>query len=88
MSDHLPPTPVVTRDYCPTCEPTVDPVRELVTVFYCGAHAPILLGGADDQVRQSLRSTAVFSCGDETGGVAYQEFCDSIHRPTEATCPP
>lgn len=39
----------ITRDWCPECEPAVDPVRECVVVERCGLHRlaqePV---GADD----------------------------------------
>ena len=39
----------VTRDYCPACEPDVDPTKELVTVSYCSraGHQPTSEGNVD-----------------------------------------
>jgi hypothetical protein len=47
MSDWLPETGVVTRGYCPGCEPDVDPVKELVHESRCEQHQPVI-GGSED----------------------------------------
>lgn len=44
----------VAHEYCPTCEPDVDPTRECVVVSYCHNHDPQLSsrlqGSADNLV--------------------------------------
>lgn len=50
MSDDLAETPVVTRDWCPGCEPDVDPLRALVRESWCGHHIPSQRGVDDDRV--------------------------------------
>ena len=41
---------VVTRRWCPTCEPDVDQVKELVEVYYCCSHVPDSAGEKDGYV--------------------------------------
>lgn len=79
MTPDLPDSPRVTRDWCPGCEPAVDPCRELVELLYCAKHKPLPLGAADDQVRASLREFHPGS-SDESGA-CNPGLCAAIHRP-------
>ncbi len=47
-TDFLADTPVISRIYCPGCEPTTDPTREIVESRYCHFHSPPS-GGLDDE---------------------------------------
>ena len=42
-------TKTITRDYCPACQPEVDPTKELVTVCYCSrvGYQPTSEGNVD-----------------------------------------
>lgn len=41
---------VVGREYCPACEPTTDPLAEVVTVRFCGEHELAYCGTEDGRV--------------------------------------
>ena len=48
MSDYtVPESPMVTRAWCPGCDPDIDPTRELVYTRWCDLHQPGV-GGAED----------------------------------------
>lgn len=51
MSDYLNDSPILSRAYCPTCEPDADPFKEILETRYCGEHDVRPLG-ADDQLVQ------------------------------------
>jgi hypothetical protein len=55
------------RPYCPACQPHADPIRELLVLRWCEAHAPTL-SGPDD--------TAVGSTGEPDGRHDMEE-CDN-----------
>jgi len=42
------------RDWCPGCEPDVDPLRELVFENHCWRHKPSERGSADKQVERIM----------------------------------
>jgi hypothetical protein len=51
VSEYVAEPPGVTRDYCPECEPSSDPLRELLIVRWCHRHTPSEGGTADEQVK-------------------------------------
>ena len=64
------------REYCPGCEPTVDPQTELVSVSWCGVHVPRTVGSADALVNHALD----FQLGSfEVEGIPNAAFCRMIH---------
>ena len=63
------------RPYCPACQPHADPIRELLVLRWCEAHAPTL-NGPDD--------TAVGSTGepdgrDEMAECDNRRWCELFH---------
>lgn len=68
-------TPIVTRAYCPVCEPEADPLKELLEVSYCNlqGHRPTFTGDADMIV-------APISGTGEAGGESNRALCDALHR--------
>ena len=40
-------TPNLSKDWCPVCEPDLDPLKEILSVKYCWAHPPSMIGSAD-----------------------------------------
>lgn len=76
MTDYLTETPVVARAYCPGCEPDADPVREILDVRWCDAHAPTR-EGLDDGV---VTSEAYLSGSAEAGGEVNRRWCELLHR--------
>jgi hypothetical protein len=63
------------RPYCPACQPHADPIRELLVLRWCEAHAPTL-NGPDD--------TAVGSTGepdgrDEVAECDNRRWCELFH---------
>ena len=76
MTDYLPDTPVLSRYYCPPCEPDADVLGEILETRYCGTHEPVREGRADDQVHtQSYMSGSA-----ECGGWDNRMWCDALHR--------
>ncbi len=61
MSEPVAETKAVTRDWCPLCEPEVDPLRELVIEARCGEHRPGTSGPDDSKL-------VGFGCGLSGGG--------------------
>lgn len=75
VTDWLTDTPIVARPYCPTCEPTADPSREILDVRWCGDHAPVTTGDADGEV-----AMAWISGSQEAGGEDNRRWCELVHR--------
>ena len=65
-------TPFEARQYCPTCDPDVDPIQECVVVSYCGNHTP------------SIRGQIEVECDpltyDQAGGANNRAACEFFHR--------
>lgn len=83
MSDYLPDTPVISRDWCPTCEPERDPTQETLEVRHCHHHQPDR-AGLDDQ---AVTSQSYMSGGAEAGGEENRVACDLLHRGVAPTRP-
>jgi hypothetical protein len=64
------------RRYCPGCQPQADPVRELLVLRWCEAHAPTL-DGPDDT---AVRSTGEPGGRDEAAGCDNRRWCDLFHE--------
>ena len=76
MTDYLADSPPVTRQWCPGCEPLIDPVVELVDERRCGLHELDRTGSEDVLVRD-----AGFPSGTaEAGGEPNRAWCDLLHR--------
>jgi hypothetical protein len=78
VDDYLPDSPVVSRSYCPGCEPEADPSKEVLDVRWCERHAPDRDGRDDDAVR----SQQYLSGSAEAGGEENKRWCDFVHRDT------
>ena len=63
------------RPYCPGCRPNADPIRELLVLRWCAAHAPTLNGPADTAVVPN--QTPVWS--DEVAGSDNRRWCELFH---------
>jgi hypothetical protein len=74
-------TPVVTRDYCPVCDPARDPLAELVTAVLCSEHRPTASGTADEIA--AARNQPVYYADPEAGGESNRRWCELFHRPKE-----
>ena len=72
-------TPVMTRSYCPVCEPAADPITDLLEVTYCNllGHRPAFNGDADIAV-EWINGTG------EAGGDPNRAMCDAVHRKVAA----
>ena len=75
MSDWLPDSPIVSRNYCPECEPGADPIQEILEVRYCGTHEPSR-GGIDDS---GIICESYMSGSGEAGGDDNRRWCDILH---------
>ncbi len=74
MSDYLADTPYVGRAFCPTCEPDVDPLAEIVESRYRYLHAPAT-SGADDA---GVRLEPISSGGGEAHGADCRAFANFL----------
>ena len=72
----LPETPNLATDWCPTCEPERDPVREILAVKYCWAHPVSLIGSADCTVAPCEDPS--WHCSGEAGGLHSRLFNDLL----------
>jgi hypothetical protein len=63
--------------YCPTCEPTRDPVAEILSVHYCGYHPPGISGADDGRAKVSPEH---LYGGLDAGGEGNRDFCAFVHR--------
>lgn len=77
MTDFLTDSPVIARSYCPGCEPEADPLREILDVRWCDAHAPPR-DGPDDA---AVTSDAYLSGSAEAGGEVNRRWCEMLHGP-------
>ena len=58
-----PDTPRVPRDWCPECQPEVDPLKECVVIAYCIWH-PVDLKGLDDPLYKGRFGASSINLGD------------------------
>lgn len=76
-SDPIPDTPIVTRAYCPGCEPEADPTQAVLEVRHCAEHSPGW-SGQDDAV---VTNTGAWMSGSgEAGGDDNRRWCEVLHR--------
>jgi len=70
-------TPVVATFYCPGCEPTRDPLKEILSVHWCDEHRPDFEGHDDEQAifRTTLQSTV-----GEAEAETNRPWCELLHR--------
>ncbi len=76
MTDAPAATSRVGRSYCPACEPTADPMREILDIRWCDTHTPARDGLDDGKVHFEV--AAVLSI--EAGGEDNRRWCGLIHR--------
>jgi len=70
---------VVAVLWCPTCEPSRDPLAEVLDLSYCAQHEPGR-GGLEDTA-ESLKVTPYLSGGAECGE-DNAAWCELFHRKT------
>lgn len=75
MTDYAPDTPYLGTRYCPGCEPTRDPTKEILEPAPCGEHGA-MPGTADEEVV----AQAYLSGSAEAGGEDNMRWCSVIHR--------
>ena len=73
MSDYYE-SPVMTRRWCPLCEPEVDPFTELVEEIRCDEHYPGREGALDNVVDQTSNLLS------HEGGKDNAQWCAFLHR--------
>lgn len=81
MSDWLPDTPSVARQYCPGCEPDADPIASILEVRWCPRHAREAenrAGSADEQAQEHTTGGAG-SGSAESGGDNNRQWCNFFH---------
>lgn len=83
MTEFIADAPVIARSYCPGCEPDADPVREILDVRWCDAHAPAR-DGSDDN---SVSCEGFMSGSAEAGGDANRRWCQLLHGGSEPRRP-
>ncbi len=76
MDCYVPETPNLAKDWCPTCEPERDPTREILSVRYCWAHPPSLIGSADCSLQPCEDQS--WSSPGEAGGAHGRLFNDLL----------
>lgn len=76
--DVPPDTQNLSRDWCPGCEPDIDPSRDIVEVRHCALHPAPSRDGLDDA--GALVSSDHLSSTGEAGGTGNQALCDLVHR--------
>ena len=76
--DVPPDTQNLSRDWCPGCEPDVDPSRDIVEVRHCALHPAPSRDGLDDA--GVLVSSDHLSSAGEAGGAGNRALCDLVHR--------
>ena len=78
--DALPPTGEVTRDWCPKCEPKVDPLTTLVVVRWCAFHWKDPTGPDDAALKDELSTVSLRTCDDETDAATQRAWADFLRR--------
>jgi hypothetical protein len=76
--DVPPETQNLSRDWCPGCEPDVDPSRDIVEIRHCALHPAPSRDGLDDA--GALVSSDSLSSAGEAGGAGNRALCDLLHR--------
>ena len=75
MTDFLADSAVVAVLWCPTCQPSRDPLAEVLDLRYCEPHTPPRGGTEDDRVGPF----AYLSSGAEAGGDDNRRWCELLH---------
>jgi hypothetical protein len=81
VSDYIPETPYMGRQWCPVCEPERDPSREILDTRWCGRHEPSREGTADDGVP---KSEGYMSGAHEAGGDSNAAACALVRGSVQA----
>jgi hypothetical protein len=66
----------MSRSYCPGCEPTADPIGEVLDVRWCDVHAP----GRDGLEDGRAHFETAHASGTEAGGEDNRRWCELVHR--------
>lgn len=78
--DALPLTGEVTRDWCPECEPGVDPLTALVVVQWCAFHRKDLTGPDDCTLQGELAAISMRTCDVETDPATQRAWGEFLRR--------
>lgn len=70
-------TPSLASAYCPGCEPTRDPLKEILVVQWCVHHQPSF--ESPDDERATLGRGVLNSMG-EAEGDSNRVWCELLHR--------
>lgn len=76
MSDQLDDPPCLGRAWCPECEKTADPSREILDTRYCPDHTQQMTGSADAEV---LGEPGYLSGNAEVDAETNRAWCRVIH---------
>ena len=68
-------TAMLGRRWCPGCDPSADPTREILDTVYCEAHRPAATGSADPDPDGIYISGSM-----EAESAVCRPFADLIHR--------
>jgi hypothetical protein len=77
-------TPDLATPYCPRCDPERDPIREILTIRWCNAHAPTCEGADDERLSDTLGITPAYA---EASAATNRPWCELVHRPADARAP-
>jgi hypothetical protein len=72
----------MSRSYCPTCQPNLDPLTGIWIVCYCADHSPSVSGSADRLALAHTSSIPLIGASDAEGDIN-RVWCDLIHRSKE-----
>ena len=78
--DALSPTGEVTHDWCPMCEPQVDPLKELVVVLWCPSHQRASTGLDDAALREKFSPNSMAISDEETDAATQRAWADFLHQ--------
>jgi len=78
-------TPNLAASYCPGCEPTRDPLQEILSVHWCDEHRPEFDGHDDDR---AIFGTSLLSTVGEAEAETNRPWCELVHRARRPRRPP
>ena len=78
--DAVPPTGEVTRDWCPKCEPKVNPLTALVVVRWCALHWKDPTGPDDAALQEQLTYISMRTCDADTDAATQRAWAEFLRR--------
>jgi hypothetical protein len=76
----VPSTGDVTHNWCPLCEPDVDPLKELVVIRWCHSHRKALTGADDAILRDKLAPESMPICDEKTDPATQRAWAEFLGR--------